>query len=67
MKDPKFPHIEVELSGSDGNAFMIMGKVTKAMRRGGCTKEEIAEYREAAQSGSYDDLLRVSGETVTVS
>ncbi len=28
---PKFPNIEVQLSGEDGNAFSIMGRVTKAM------------------------------------
>jgi len=63
----KFPDVKVKLVGRDGNAFAIMGAVTAAMRKGGCSKEQIDEYTAAAMSGDYDNLLRVSSETVTVS
>lgn len=63
---PKFPHVEVDFSHQDGNALMIMGAVTKAMRRAGCTQEDIAAYREAAMSGDYDNVLRVTDETVSI-
>ena len=63
----KFPHIEVQLTGNDGNAFSIMGQVTKAMRRGGCTKQQCDEYMEQAMSGDYNNLLMVSMDTVSVS
>jgi hypothetical protein len=61
----KFPHITVKLAGEDGNAFAIIGRVTVAMRRGGCTIDDIRAYREAATSSDYDHLLQVTMETVT--
>jgi hypothetical protein len=35
MSDVKYPEIEVELIGTDGNAFAILGKVQEALKRGG--------------------------------
>lgn len=64
---PKFEHIEVELIGNDGNAFAIMGKVIKALRKNGVSKEDIDKYEEEAMSGDYDNLLAVTMKTVTVS
>ena len=63
---PKFPEIEVQLSGEDGNAFAIMGAVSKAMRRAGRSQAEIDEYMTESTSGDYDNLLRVAMQTVTV-
>lgn len=63
---PKFPNVSVDFSGQDGNAFMVMGAVTKAMRRAGCSEHDVSEYRKAATSGDYDNLLRVTMETVNV-
>ena len=65
MRLPKYP-ISVQLSGFDGNAFSIMGRVTKAMRRAGCTQAEIDEYIDASKAGDYDNLLRVAMDTVHV-
>lgn len=62
----KFPNVTVQLTGNDGNAFFIMGAVTRTMRRSGCTKEDIDKYREDAMSGDYDNLLRITMETVNV-
>ena len=63
---PKFPDIEVQLSGEDGNAFSIMGRVMKAMRRAGISKDEIDKYKAEATSGDYDNLLQVTMTTVEV-
>ena len=59
-------NIEVQLVGQDGNAFAIMGAVTKALRQNGYTPDDIAEYKKAAMSGDYDNLLRVTMEWVEV-
>ena len=67
MIDVKFPDIEVELSGTDGNAFLIIGKVQKAMRQAGCTKEEIRAFVAEATSGDYDNVLLTAMRTVEVS
>lgn len=58
--------IEVELIGNDGNAFSIMGAVSKALRRAGATKEELDEYMKESMSGDYDNLLRTAMKWVNV-
>ena len=66
MTDPKYPEIEVELSGSDGNAFAIIGKVSKALRRGGVDKEEITLFSTEAMSGDYDNVIQTAMKWVEV-
>ena len=58
--------IDVKLIGEDGNAFYILGKVTREMRRNGYTKDEIDQYLKEAKSGDYNNLLRVTMEWVNV-
>jgi hypothetical protein len=55
--EPKYPHIHVQLTGQDGNAFAILGAVGKAMRRAGISKEERDAFIEEATAGDYDHLL----------
>jgi hypothetical protein len=62
----KYPEIEVQLSGQDGNAFAIMGTVSSALRRAGVSKEERDAYFAEATSGDYDHLLRVTMDWVEV-
>jgi len=56
----------VKLIGKDGNAFSIMGRVKKALRRAGADREYIDRYLNAATSGDYDHLLVVSMKYVDV-
>lgn len=63
----KYPDIEVELSSQDGNAFAIMGAVTKAMKSHKVPNDEIAAFRQEAMSGDYDNLLRTAMQWVSVS
>jgi hypothetical protein len=67
MVDVRYPEIEVELSDQDGNAFFIIGSVQKALRRGGVSAEEIAEFRAEAMSGDYDHVLQTCMAWVDVS
>ena len=64
---PKYPNVEVKLTGVDGNAFAIMGAVSRELRKGGVPKEEINEYTTQSMSGDYDNLLRTAMNWVTVS
>jgi hypothetical protein len=64
--DVKFPHIHVQLVGEDGNAYSILGRVRAAMKRAGCTPEQIDEYTNDAMSGDYDHLLQITLQTVDV-
>ena len=63
----KYPDIEVELIGQDGNAFFILGRVQKALRRAGVPEEEVKQYYEEATNGDYNHLLRTTMEWVEVS
>ena len=58
--------ITVELTGIDGNAFSIMGAVTKAMRRAGVSSEEQDQYFKEARAGDYNQLLATTMEWVEV-
>lgn len=58
--------IKVALIGEDGNAFFILGRVKREMRRQGVSPEVIESYLTEAQSGDYDNLLRVTYEYVEI-
>lgn len=65
MNEPLYPDVEVQLTGQDGNAFVIIGTVSAALRR--------AEYRDAADeffeeatSGDYDNVIRTAMKYVSV-
>lgn len=58
MKKP-----QCRLTGEDGNAFAIMGRVTKALKDAG-QGDLVKEYQAKATSGDYQNLLNVSMEYV---
>ena len=66
MMIPKYPHVSVQLSGEDGNAFFILGKVNRALSRAGVPKEERDAFRDEATSGDYDQLLQTAIRWVDV-
>jgi hypothetical protein len=64
----KHPQVRVKfgnLRGPEGNAWAIMGVVRRALRDAGLG-DEVEAYMTEAQSGSYDNLLSVTGHWVTV-
>lgn len=61
-----FPEVEVELSGVDGNAIIVMGTVIKAMKQSNIESEAIATFQMEAMSGDYDHLLQTVMTTVSV-
>lgn len=65
--EPKFPHVEVELVGQDGNAFAVLGAASQAMRRADVGKADIDAMMDEAMSGDYDHLLQTVMATVSVS
>ncbi len=64
--DVKYPDITVKLAGEDGNAFAIIGRVSKALRQADVPKEEVDQFREEAMSGDYDNLLVTAMKWVDV-
>ena len=63
--ETKYPEIEVQLTGNDGNAFAVMGAVQRALKRAKVSKEEIDEYMRESMSGDYDNLLATAMRWVT--
>ncbi len=47
----------VKLVGEDGNAFSIMGRVSKTLKRAGLREEADKFMKEAMQAESYDVLI----------
>lgn len=58
MTTPIYPDVVVPLSGEDGNAFAIIGRASKAMRRAGIAAGVIDQFQREATSGNYDHLLQ---------
>jgi hypothetical protein len=57
--------IDVELIGHDGNAFVILERVSQALKRNG--QQELADqYLKDATTGSYYNLLDVTMNYVNV-
>jgi hypothetical protein len=66
MKMPKYPHIKVKLTGINGNAWNLLGVMSKAMKKAELPKEEISAFTDEATSGNYDKLLQTCMEWVDV-
>ena len=64
---PKYPNIIItmDLEGEDGNAFVIMGHVSKRLKMAGATKEEISQYTMDSMSGDYENLIAVQSKWVS--
>jgi hypothetical protein len=63
---PVFEDVEVQLSGHDGNAFAIIGRVRRAMEVAGHADAADQFAKDAMTCGSYDDLLVFVMNTVVV-
>lgn len=65
--DVKYPDIEVQLTGLDSNALVLVSAVKKALQRNNVPREEIDEFFNEALSGDYDHVLQTCMKTVNVS
>jgi hypothetical protein len=55
---PKYPNIRVQLTGTNGNCFALLGHVTRALRRAGLSQAEREVFQQEATAGDYEALLR---------
>lgn len=55
---PIYPDAHVQLTGEDGNAFFIMGRVMGALRTAGAPEDALSAFVAEAGSGDFDHLLR---------
>ena len=64
---PQYPDVTVTLSeGQDGNAFMVIAAVSKAIRRAHGNEAANAFARRAYDAGSYAEMLQLCMSTVNV-
>ena len=66
MDSPRYPNIVVQLTGEDGNAFAVLGRVQSAMRKAGLDINLVSQFLREAMKGDYDHLLNTVQEWVTV-
>lgn len=62
----KHPEITVKLIGTNGNAFSILAKVVRELKKANLPKSEIDSFTEEATSGDYNQLLRTAMQWVNV-
>ncbi len=65
--DVRHPEVAVRLTGTDGNAFAIMARVTRALRAARVDDAEVHQYTNDSMSGDYDHLLTTGMRWVVVS
>lgn len=65
QNEPLYPDVTVKLVGEDGNAFAILGRVSRALRQAGHADAADA-FREEATSDDYNHLLRTAMRYVEV-
>lgn len=56
ITSPKYPHINIPLVGEDGNAFSILGRVSRIMKQNGI-HDQWDEFHTEATNSDYDNLL----------
>lgn len=57
---PKYPQVQVELVGEDGNALAVITRACRAAKLAGLSKEQVDEYRKEAMSGDYYHVLNTT-------
>lgn len=61
-----YPDVQVQLSGEDGNAFVIIARIGAALRRAKVPRDRIEEFHKEAMNGDYDNVLRTAMRWVDV-
>lgn len=63
---PRYPEVEVTLVGEDSNAFFIIGRVQRALRKAKVPDAEITRFAEEATAGDYDNVIATAMRWVSV-
>jgi len=59
IKKKEEKDIEIDLTGPDGNAFVLLGYAKQFARQLGYSKEDQTQLIELMTSGDYENLLEV--------
>lgn len=52
--------LKIKLSGSEGNAFSIIGKCSRAARREKWSEAKISKFIDEAKAGDYDNAIQTA-------
>ena len=55
---PKYPNVNVQLVGNDGNAFTVLINCQRQALKAGVSEIEIQKFLAEAQSDNHDHLLQ---------
>lgn len=66
MSEPKFASIELDISGPDGNAYVIIGVVKTVLEQAGYSEIKIKKVIENMTSSNYEHLLEVASNYITI-
>lgn len=66
QQEPLYPDITVHLTGQDGNVFLILARVRRALIEGGVDDKYIDEFFEEATADDYYHTLRTVARWVNV-
>lgn len=64
--EPKYPGIEIDLTGENGNVFNLLHIISKSATRQGLSDEEYQIFRSEATSNDYDHFLRTCMKWFTI-
>ncbi|WP_323034941.1 hypothetical protein [Pararhodobacter sp.] len=57
---PKYPDLTVEVTGHDGNAFVILGRCRHAAQQADLNDDQISAFMAEAMADGYDHLLQTA-------
>jgi len=67
-QNPLFPNIKVPLIGEDGNIFVIMSKISKALKKNGVSSIDRSQFfNEVTGCNSYTEALNKCCRWVVIS
>jgi hypothetical protein len=66
MSEPRYPEITVQLTGTNGNAYAVLGQVRRALRKAELGDAVVKEFTDEATAGDYDHLLATCMNWVNV-
>ena len=64
--DGLFKHVDVNMRGVNGNVFMILGVVKRALQKAKATPFQISVFMHRAKSGDYDHALSTCSKWVNI-
>jgi hypothetical protein len=65
--DGEFKHVEVNMRGVNGNVFMILGTIKRAISRAGASPFQVQVFmHRAMHGGDYEYVLGLCAKVVTI-